>query len=90
LIPLCLTWTAHSGIDGFLRHRLEPSHPSPQDPLSRESPADIRAVTGMAHGQCIRSVFRSLPEETLPLLIRETMEEDNAFFIQELVKGWRN
>jgi phosphoglycolate phosphatase len=46
-------------------------------PFRSRSPADIRAVTGMAHEQCIRSVFHGLPEETLLLLIRETMEEDN-------------
>jgi len=46
-------------------------------PFREISPADIRAVTGMAHEQCIRSVFHGLPEETLLSLIRETMEEDN-------------
>jgi phosphoglycolate phosphatase len=46
-------------------------------PFREISPADISAVTGMVHEQCIRSVFHGLPEETLLLLTRETMEEDN-------------
>jgi phosphoglycolate phosphatase len=38
---------------------------------------DVRRVTGMPHDQCIRDVFRGLPESHLRTLAAETQTEDN-------------
>jgi phosphoglycolate phosphatase len=39
--------------------------------------SDVRAVTGRPHDECIRQVFRGLPEEQLRILGHETQTEDN-------------
>lgn len=38
---------------------------------------DVRRVTGKPHDECVRVVFAGLPEDTLQLLLDETMQEDN-------------
>ena len=37
---------------------------------------DVRAVTGLPHDKCIKTVFKTLPHEEISLLTAETMEED--------------
>lgn len=39
--------------------------------------SDVRSVAGKPHEECIRQIFHGLSEETLQILIKETMEEDN-------------
>lgn len=38
---------------------------------------DVRRVTGKPHAECIRTVFRDLPEPQIELLVQETMQADN-------------
>ena len=41
------------------------------------SAADVRAVTGLPHADCIRQVFGALPAGQVDVLIEQTMAEDN-------------
>ena len=42
------------------------------------SASDVRSVTGKPHAECIKTVFSSLSNEEISILIDETMIEDNV------------
>ncbi len=48
-----------------------------QIPFRQILAEDVRAVTGKPHETCIRQTFLGLPEDTLQLILTQTMEEDN-------------
>lgn len=39
--------------------------------------SDIASVTGLSHEECIRSIFKELPEDTILKISEETTKEDN-------------